>query len=308
MSRYPFIAAWLVLCLTTTARAQTQAITDAVESGDPLILSIDLLVGSREPAQVFLQKGQVYRVELNREDVSLEFRTPNQSIQPPFFSLLEGASRASRSTAFEVYPRADAMYEVRIVGGLLGESTTLKFYRDVSGSEARSKLIASPSWEVGMEVAFGGHSAYPIRTSTFAAPAQVGDGGADVDFCFAIRSPQTSAKAFGGCAFGVGFQSRPQTESNVVWVFTEPRFRIAGGRPDRTGFEGGILVRMGIGIVNAVNVNPVAAAPGVYLSRHVRSSDGSGGWSLTASYAHAWISGTDGAHSDRFALGVGWYR
>ena len=307
MSRYPFIAAWLVVCLVMPARAQSSGDTTAVDSGDPLLLSIDLLVGSREPALVFLQKGQVYRVELNRNDVSLEFRTPNQALQPPFFSLLEGASRASRSTAFEVYPRADAVYEVRIVGGLLGESTTLKFYRDVSGSEARSKLIASPGWEVGVEVAFGGHSAYPIRPSSFLAPAEVGDRGADVDFCFSVRSPQTSAKPFSGCVFGVGYESRPHAESNVVWVFTEPHFRVAGGRLDRTGFEGGILNRMGVGLVDALNINPVSAAPGIYLSRQVRSSDGSGGWSLTASYAHAWITGTGGAQTDRFALGLGWY-
>jgi hypothetical protein len=140
-----------------------------------------------------------------------------------------------------------------------------------------------------------------------AAPAEVGDRGADVDFCFSVRSPQTSAKPFGGCVFGVGYQSRPNAESNVVWVFTEPRFRVAGGRLDRTGFEGGILIRIGVGLVDAINVNPVSVAPGLFISRQFRNGDGSGGWSLTASYTHAWISGTDGAHNDRLALGLGWY-
>jgi hypothetical protein len=307
MSRYALTITWLLACLVTPLQAQTESVATAVGGGDPLIFTLDVLVGSREPAQVFLQKGQVYRAELNRNDVDLEFRVPTQSIEAPFFSQLEGASRPSGGTAFEIYPRADAMYEVRVIGGPLGASTTLRFYRDVAASEARGKLIASPGWEIGMEVAFGGHSAYPITTPSFAGPAVRGQGGADIDLCFSVRGTRNSAKPVSGCVFGVGYQSRPHAESNVLWIFAEPRFRIAGGKTDRTGFELGILTRMGIGMVNTINVNPLSLAPGIYLSRQVRRADASGGWSLTASYAHAWITGTEGAQNDRFTLGVGWY-
>jgi hypothetical protein len=275
------------------------------DSADVLLLDTHLPVGSLEPIWVFLQKGQVYRAELNRNDVTLQFRTPTRSIEVPFFSATEGESRPSGGITFEVYPRADAMYEVRIVGGPFGASTTIKLYRDISASRTRQRVIASPGWDIGMEVAFGMHSAYPITRPSFSAPAPVGESGGDVDLCFSVRGDASSRTRFSGCALGIGYQSRPGAESGIGWVFTEPRFRIVGGRPGRSAFEAGILTRVGIGIVSGINVDPVSVAPGLYVSRQIRRDGAGGGWNVQASYARVWISGTDGARSDRFAIALG---
>jgi hypothetical protein len=305
------IAVWLLLCLAPAIRAQTNAgvaaMTDSTSSGkvDVLLVAVDLVVGSLEPIQVFLQQGQVYRIELTRNDVGLEFRTPTKRIQPPFFSALEGASRPSNGSAFEVYPRADAMYEVRIIGGEYGLPTTIKLYRDVSSSATRQKVIVSGGRDIGMEVAFGAHSAYPITRSSFGTPAPVGEAGTDLDLCFSVRSSPTSRGGFSGCAVGVGYQSRPDAESSVVWIFSEPRFRVVGGTPDRSSMEAGFLTRFGIGIVEKVNVNPISVAPGLYVAHQIRRDGADGGWSLIASYSRIWISGTDGAQSNRFAIGIG---
>jgi hypothetical protein len=272
---------------------------------DVLLVAVDLVGGSLEPIQVFLQQGQVYRIELTRNDVGINFRTPTDRIQPPFFSALEGASRPSGGSAFEVYPRADAMYEVRIVGGEYGLPTTIKLYRDVSSSAARQKVIVSAGWDIGMEVAFGAHSAYPITRPFFGTPAPVGEAGADLDLCFSVRASPTSRGRFSGCAVGVGYQSRPDAESSVVWIFSEPRVRVVGGRPDRSSMEAGFLTRFGIGIVEKVNVNPISVAPGLYVAHQIRRDGAGGGWNLIASYSRVWISGTDGAQSNRFAIGIG---
>ncbi len=317
MSRLAFTAVWLVVFLTTSLRAQTETVRAAVQAdsaansaepsddADVLLAAVDLLVGTNEPIRVFLQKGQAYRIELSRNDVSLEFRMPTKSIEPPFFSALEGASRASGESAFEVYPRADALYEVRIIGGLRGASTTIKLYRDVSGSKRRQKIIASPGSEIGMEVSFGMHTAYPITRSRFGSPAPDGETGADVHLCFSVRAQAASRGRLSGCALGVGYQSRPDAESSVVWIFTEPRLRIVGGGGDRSAIEAGFLTRLGLGIVNSINVNPVSVAPGVYVAYNIRRDGAQGGWTLIASYARAWISGTEGAQSSRFAIGLG---
>jgi hypothetical protein len=269
------------------------------DSADVLLVNVDLMVGSLEPINIFMQKGQVYRVELSRDDVGLGFRTPVRSIMVPFFSALEGSSRPSGGSAFEVYPRADAMYEMRIIGGEVGAMTTIKLYRDISSSRTRQKVITSRGWDIGMEIAFGMHSAYPIVRSAPFEPAPVGEAGGDFDFCFSAR-----VNRFSGCAVGVGYQSRPGAESGVVWVFSEPRFRIVG-RPGRSAFDAGILTRVGMGIVSGVNVDPISVAPGLYVSRQFRRNGAHGGWNIIASYAHVWITGTDGAQSDRFSLGLG---
>jgi hypothetical protein len=156
-----------------------------------------------------------------------------------------------------------------------------------------------------MEVAFGMHSAYPITRPSFSEPAPVGEAGTDVDLCFSARGDASSRSRFSACAVGVGYQSRPGAESGVVWVFTEPRLRIAGKSAGRSAFEAGILTRVGMGIVSGVNVNPVSVAPGLYVSRQIRREGAGGGWNLMASYAHVWITGTDGAQSNRFAIGLG---
>lgn len=303
MSRLAFTAVWLGFCLTTTLQAQTDTVRS--DNADVLLVAVDLVVGTLEPVRVFLQQGQVYRVELTRNDLGLQFRTPARSIQAPFFSALEGGSRPSGGSAFEVYPRADALYEMRITGGLYGEPTTIKLYRDISASKRRQKIIASPGWEIGMEVAFGRHSAYPITRSSFGTPAPVGEAGADVDLCFSVRGAAASQGDVSGCAVGVGYQSRPGAESNVVWIFTEPRFRIAGSRSGRSAFEAGFITRLGLGIVSGINANPVSVAPGLYLARQIRRDGARGGWNVIASYARVWISGTDDAQSNRFAIGLG---
>jgi hypothetical protein len=317
MSRLALTAVWLVVCLTTSLRAQTSTVRAAVQadsvvtadkpsgSADVLLVAVDLIVGTLEPIRLFLQQGQAYRAELSRSDVSLEFRTPTKRIQAPFFSALEGQSRPSAERVFEIYPRADAVYEMRIIGGRLGALTTIKLYRDVSASETRQKIIASPGSEIGVEVSFGMHSGYPITRPSFSRPAPIGETGADVDLCFSVRPKASSRHRFSGCAVGVGYQSRPDAESSVVWVFTEPRLRIVGGRPDQSAFEAGILARVGIGIVSSINVNPVSVAPGIYLARQIRREGDRGGWNVIASYARLWISGTDGAQSNRFAIGLG---
>lgn len=293
---------------TDTAQAPVQADsvahpTNRSDSADVLLLDVDLAVGSLEPTWVFLQKGQVYRVELTRNDVDLAFRTPARSIMAPFFSALEGNSRPSTGIAFEVYPRADAMYEIRITGGPYGAPTTMKLYRDISRSKARQEVIASRKWDIGMEVAFGTHSAYPIAQASFSEPAPVGEAGVDIDLCFSVRGVAASLARFGGCVVGVGYQSRPSAESSIVWIFSEPRFRVVGGGSGRSGFEAGLITRIGIGMVNTVNVDPISVGPGVYVSRQIRRDRG--GWSLIATYARVWISGTEGAQSNRFAIGLG---
>jgi hypothetical protein len=271
---------------------------------DVLLVNVDLPVGSLEPVWVFMQEGQVYRVEVTRDDVTLGFRTPARSIAVPFFSAQEGGSRPSGMSAFEIYPRADAMYEMRIVGGPYGAPTIVRVYRDLSASSKRQKIIATAGLEIGMEAAFGMHGAYPITGPSFSAPAPVGEAGANVALCFSVRGEAASRTRFSGCALGIGYEWRPDSESDLAWVFSEPRFRIVG-KPGRSGFEAGVLTRVGMGIVSSVNVNPVLVAPGIYVSRQIRQDGARGGWNLTVSYARAWITGAEGAQSNRVTFGIG---
>jgi hypothetical protein len=119
-----------------------------------------------------------------------------------------------------------------------------------------------------------------------------------------VRGEAASRTRFSGCALGIGYEWRPDSESDLAWVFSEPRFRIVG-KPGRSGFEAGVLTRVGMGIVSSVNVNPVLVAPGIYVSRQIRQDGARGGWNLTVSYARAWITGAEGAQSNRVTFGIG---
>jgi hypothetical protein len=222
---------------------------------------------------------------------------------------------SSGSSVVEIYPDQDGEYEIRpisIQGSRI--ATRLRLYRDVSESRRRMAAISTPGWEVGIELAGSWHSAF-ARTSV--APVGIEpSGGTGVEGCFSARSAYQVPR-FGMCVLGVSYQSQSGARS-FLWVYTEPRLGVL--RPDRDGYsswEIGALFRFGVDI-NSATPTARVFAPGVFLSRHIRKSQGGSSWSLQMAYSRAFFKGFKkpafGAgdpytpKSHRISFGLGWYK
>ena len=119
------------------------------------------------------------------------------------------------------------------------------------------------------------------------------------------------------CVIGFGWESQPGANS-ILWIYTEPRLRLIGKTArGKSNWELGGLFRFGAGSISESAEVPVILAPGVYGARHIRTDMDGSGWSLIASYSHAWfgnlsrpVNGLDAPAptSHRLLLGVGWYQ
>jgi hypothetical protein len=246
---------------------------------------------------------------LSTGDALLEI-TPLKGGPPVFFAREESdAPGASGTTVLSVYPRADAEYQIRLVAG--GPIVTLRLYRDIRASRRRQKILTEPGWEIGGEIALGGHTGYELNT------ARVGltdsdRAGFHIEGCFSARQGPGMLRVVSGCALGLAWDDRPESHG-TLWFFLEPRFRFTGGRPrGQSNSEIGGLLRGGFGMISRVNRNPTLIAPGAYITRNIRRNLGGKGWSFTLAWHHYLVGNRgEGSHkvgSDMVTLGLGYYQ
>lgn len=289
-----------------SAQADTVASKD---SADVLLLSRDFIQGSREFVRVFLQKGQVYRAELSSPDVQLIIRPLRPGTEPAFVAALQDFVGASGAVRYEIYPRADGDYEIAPTRGTGVGNTTLMLYRDIKASRRRQRIISSPGWELGVELAAGAHTGYKAR-SHITDPVSPTGSGVEYEGCFTARNAP-GLRRLSGCAFGIGYQRRPETR-DVVWFFIEPRFAVLGhGKVAQSNFELGVLFRAGLAETEGTSSSLRQLTPGVYVARHVRRNQRGSGWSFVGSYSRPFYRGDqiDGSEeTNRLVVAVGWYQ
>jgi hypothetical protein len=301
----------LVVGTAMAAAAQqdsTKPAMEARDSTDVLVLEHDF-TGPGEFARVFLLKGQVYRAVLSTGDASLEIY-PVKGGPPVFFAREESdAPGASGTTVLSVYPRADAEYQIRLIQG--GPIVTLRLYRDIRASRRRQKVLSTPGWEIGGEIAAGGHSGFLLNTET-GLVTDSDRGGLHVEGCFSARSGPGVLRYVSGCALGLAWDTRPQSKG-ALWFFLEPRIRFYGGRPrGQSNTEFGGLLRAGFGMINKVSVNPTLIAPGLYLTHNIRKNLGGKGWAFTLAWRHYLVGnrgeGTHKVGAELVTAGLGYYQ
>lgn len=310
------LLALLAVCLTPSLRAQSAADQPKPDSSDVLVLDHNFSALG-EPVRVFLQSGQVYRAELSSPDVILQIRGLVQGVVRPtqvprIYPFLQAETPSGTSIA-EIHPEIDADYEIRAV--VLGGSsfaTRLRLYRDVRASARRHRVREKSGWDIGIELAAGWHSGY--WQSSAPAPTEANPaGGTDIESCFSARPRGGS----GVCVVGLSYQSQAGAKT-ILWLYTEPRLRILGrGRPVRSTWELGAMLRFGVGMISASPAAPTTLAPGVYLARNLGSVGLGTRWNLQASYRRhfffgfgspAGVPGTVHPSSNQFSLGIGWYQ
>lgn len=129
---------------------------DTVRSGDPLKTksaaakadSIDVLVGeydltsSGEFVRLFLEKGQIYRVEFTAQTGNLQIRPRRSSEQSVLPLTSEDIPRASGTRAVQIAPRQDGDYDFR-VSGTSGIGARLRVFREIKPSERWRRISGS---------------------------------------------------------------------------------------------------------------------------------------------------------------------
>ena len=302
--RGPLVIAAALLCLVSAVDAQ-QDTSAQRDSADVLLVDQDL-TGRGEFVRVFLERRQVYRAELSSSQVSLSI-TAYPSGPPAFFAREEAASRASGTTVFSIYPRADQEHEIRVLGQG-APAVRLRLYRDLSASRRRARVLDEPGWEIGAEVSVGYFSGYLVGSGSTSF-VESDEGGATLQGCFSARNGPGSLRLWSGCALGFAWDSRPGG-ADVIWVFLEPRLRLFGSRPrGQPNTEAGVLFRAGAGMVERTSNNPIVLAPGIFVAHHRRNAQGRGvGFTLSAQ--HGFLKGTHGVgdqSTDRILLGIGYF-
>jgi hypothetical protein len=120
------------------------------------------------------------------------------------------------------------------------------------------------------------------------------------------------------CVMGLDYQSQRESPT-ILWVYTEPRLGILGGvRPGQSSWDVGALLRFGVGLISGSPATPTILGPGLYVARHLHTSSSGAGWSIQASYSHAFFRGfarpvgtvgeTATPKSHRVSFGAAWYR
>jgi hypothetical protein len=177
-------------------------------------------------------------------------------------------------------------------------------------------VLDHPGWEIGLEVAGGWHSGF--TQSSGPQPPATGEphGGNDIEACFSARSAPGIPR-LNMCVLGIGYQSQTGAPS-ILWIYTEPRLRLVGrARPGRSNWEAGVLLRVGGGSLDRSSAVPFLLAPGLYVARHIRKNRSGAGWSFQGSFSHGTYKGfptplgtvePTHPHSNRLALGAGWYQ
>lgn len=318
--RIPSIIVALLLGSSVTLAAQQDSThpniqdpnrpAETQDTADVLVLDHDF-TGPGEFVRVFLLKAQVYKAFISQPDAALEIY-PIKGGANVFTAREESdAPGASGFTVLSIYPRADAEYQIRLLQG--GPVVNLKMYRDIRASRRREKVLSEPGWEIGGEIAGGMHTGYLLNTGSEVNGGvdDSKDAGAHIEGCFSARSGPGILRHVSGCAFGLGWESRPGSVG-VVWFFMEPRARFIGGQPrGKSNTEVGAVLRAGFGLVSKVGRNPTLIAPGLYASRNIRRNLKGNGWSFTLRWNHYLVGnrgeGTHKVGAEMVSLGLGYY-
>lgn len=301
------VASVLLLPLTGLAAQQDSAATR--DSADVLVLDHDFS-SPGEFARVFLQKGVVYRAVLSTGDASLEI-VPLKGGPPVFFAREESESPgASGFTVLSVYPRADAEYQIRLIEG--GPVVNLKLYHDIRASRRRQKVLNSPGWEIGAEIAAGWHSGYLLNIVDDPDTKDSDRSGTHIEGCFSARQGPGILRVMSGCALGAAWETRPGSKG-TLWFFLEPRARFIGGRErGKSNTEVGALARFGFGAVNKLNRNPTLVAPGLYVAYNVRTNQHGKGPGFILAWHHYLVGnrgeGTHKVGAELITFGIGYYQ
>lgn len=304
----------LTACLAISLHAQTPVGSASTETADVLVLDHDY-TGPNEFVRVFLQDGQVYRAELNSPDVTLQIRAVVRNTPLPRIYDFLPAHTPSGASIVELYPQADADYEIRSVATSgSAVATRMRLYRDIQGSRRRQLVRNSRGWDIGIELAGGWHSGF-LQTSAASPVGTTAEAGTDMETCFTAHSGGGLGR-LGMCVVGVGYQSQAGAK-DILWLYTEPRLRLLGRvRSGQSNWELGALLRFGVGMISASPDTPTIFAPGGYIARNIRAGSQGRHWTVQASYAHGWLRGfsrpiglgePDIPTTDRITLGLGWY-
>jgi hypothetical protein len=228
------------------------------DSADVLVLTHSFVAGSREFVRVFLQKGQVYRAEINLGQVGFTIRPRHPGGDTPTLARVRGGLGASRESVWEIYPFKDDEYEVQVSDFPEGEAATLNIYRDIVASQRRQGIATKPGthWFLGIEAGIASHGSY--RISVFEVDPD--RSGTDFEGCLTLRP---SGGSFWGCLIGATNHSGTNAE-DVLWLYVEPRFAVVRGGTLRRP-ELGILLRGGFGSSQEAGANPAELGFGAYL-------------------------------------------
>lgn len=228
------LVAVAALGIALSAHAQQPA-----DSADVLVFSGSFTAGTREFARVFLQKGQVYRAEINMGAVFFRIRSRHPGGDTPTIAQIRGGAGSGESV-YEIYPFNDEEYEVLVGDYPEGETATLNIYRDVHASRRRQGIASAGGshWYIGLELAYDHHGSYPISIYENNPDRSA----SDLEGCLTLRP---SGGRFSACIIGITRHSGKRAV-DVLWVYTEPRVAIIrGGGVTRP--EVGVLLRGGFG-------------------------------------------------------------
>jgi hypothetical protein len=163
-------------------------------STDVLILSHDFTF-SGEFVRVVLAAGEVYRAEASAPEFSLSLRLL-ESGQKPLLSREQSREPdpSGRNIIF-IYPYTTGTYQVALAEG--GPVVSLRVYRDIRASHRRQRMAASAGWEIGGELAFGGHTRYGLADPDFPSTVGLDDGGRagiGIEGCLSARQGSGAAR------------------------------------------------------------------------------------------------------------------
>ena len=165
MRPLPVIASALAL-IAAPLGAQEAPARDT--STDVLILSHDFTFPG-EFVRLVLAAGEVYRAEASAPAFSLSLKLL-ESGQKPFLSREQSREpEPSGRTIIFIYPHTTGTYQVELQEG--GPIVSLRIYRDIRASHRRQRMAANTGWQVGGELAFGGHTRYELADPDFRPPS-----------------------------------------------------------------------------------------------------------------------------------------
>jgi hypothetical protein len=127
---------------TTWTPADTIRVADGIkakaaaaktDSVDVLVAEYDL-TSSGEFARIYLEKGEIYRVEFTSQTGTLQVRPRRSWDQQLLPLIIEDIPRASGTQAIELAPRQDGDYEFKALG-TSGVGARLRIYREIRPSE-----------------------------------------------------------------------------------------------------------------------------------------------------------------------------
>ncbi|MFI5235428.1 MAG: hypothetical protein ACHQXA_06940 [Gemmatimonadales bacterium] len=303
-----------LLAAPLAAQTPAPAPTKGADSTDVVVFDHLFQTGLLEHEKVFLEKGAVYRAELNYPDVQLQVYT-DPGMKPPYIIATGHDLDASKRITYEVYPDQDGEVEFRVIGGEPGGATRLVLIRDYRLSRRRKAIADAPGWAIGIELQAGLHSSYAGDTA-------IGTGGTSIEACLSFRAGPGLAAGTSGCAFGIEWQSNVSSY-RLNYFYIEPRFRLFGRREaaGKTSTEGGLLFRGAFGSFQQRNGpgtpphDPTFLGIGAYIGRDIVADQKGDGWAVQGSVMEGFaigiggdqIQGRKNAHFTAFKLGVGRY-